>query len=89
MLARINGLDTYFSVEGRGEPVLLLHGWGASGQSFGGLTAALAEAFRVLAVDLPGFGWSQAPPVAWGIADYAGHVLRLLQEAAVGRAALL
>lgn len=89
MLARIDGLDTYFSVEGRGEPVLLLHGWGASSQSLGGLTAALAEGFRVLAVDLPGFGWSQAPPVAWGIADYAGHVLRLLQEAGVGRAALV
>ena len=89
MLARINGLDTYYTVEGRGEPVVLLHGWGASSQSFGGLTAALADAFRVLAVDLPGFGWSQAPPAAWGTAEYAGHVERLLQEAGVGRAALV
>lgn len=89
MLARINGLDTYYSVEGRGEPVVLLHGWGASSQSLAPLCEALADAFRVLAVDLPGFGWSQAPPAAWGIAEYAGHVERLLQEAGVGRAALV
>ena len=89
MLARINGLDTYYTVEGRGEPVVLLHGWGASSQSLAPLCAALADAFRVLAVDLPGFGWSQAPPAAWGTAEYAGPVELLLQEAGVGRAALV
>lgn len=89
MLARINGLDTYFTVEGRGEPVVLLHGWGASSQSLAPLCGALAEAFRVLAVDLPGFGWSQAPPAAWGTAEYAGHVERLLQETGIDRAALV
>ena len=51
MLARINGLDTYYTVEGRGEPVVLLHGWGASSQSLAPLCGALADAFRVLAVD--------------------------------------
>ena len=89
MLARINGLDTFYTVEGRGEPVVLLHGWGASSQSLAPLCGALADAFRILAVDLPGFGWSQAPPTAWGTAEYAGHVERLLQEAGVGRAALV
>jgi len=89
VLARINGLDTYYTVEGRGEPVVLLHGWGASSQSLAPLCEAMADAFRVLAVDLPGFGWSQAPPAAWGTAEYAGHVELLLQEAGVGRAALV
>lgn len=89
MLARINGLDTYFTLEGRGEPVVLLHGWGASSQSLAPLCGALADSFRVLAVDLPGFGWSQGPPAAWGTTEYAGHIERLLQEAGVGRVALV
>jgi len=40
-------------------------------------------------MDLPGFGWSQAPPVAWGIGDYAAHVERLMDELAIARASLV
>lgn len=89
MLIRINGLETYFTEAGRGDPVVLLHGWGTSSESLVPLCEALADSFRVLAVDLPGFGWSQAPPVAWGTADYAAHVERLMQETRVTGAALV
>lgn len=89
MLIRINGLDTYYTVEGRGDPIVLLHGWGASSQSLAGVTAALADTFRVLAMDLPGFGWSRRPSAAWGSAEYAGHVDGLLREAGIARAAFL
>jgi pimeloyl-ACP methyl ester carboxylesterase len=88
-LLRINGLETYFTLEGRGDPVVLLHGWGASSQSLTPLTGALADTFRVLAVDLPGFGWSQTPPAAWGSGEYAGHVERLMQQVGIERAALV
>jgi pimeloyl-ACP methyl ester carboxylesterase len=89
VLLRINGLETYYTVEGQGPPAVLLHGWGASSQTLAPLCGALADSFRVLAADLPGFGWSPAPPGAWGTADYAGHVERLMQEVGIGRAALL
>jgi len=89
VLLRINGLDTYYSLGGRGDPVVLLHGWGVSSQSLTGLAATLADGFRVLTVDLPGFGWSQAPPAAWGTLDYAGHVERLMLETGLQRAAVL
>lgn len=89
MLLRINGLETYYTVEGQGDPVVLLHGWGSSSQSLASLRGALARTFCVLAVDLPGFGWSQPPPVAWGTQEYAGHILRLIQETGIERAALV
>jgi len=89
VLLRINGLETYFTEAGRGDPVVLLHGWGTSSESLVPLCGALADSFRVLTVDLPGFGWSQTPPVAWGIADYAGHIERLMQETGVAGAALV
>ena len=89
MLLRINGLETYFTMEGRGDAVILLHGWGTSSQSLAPLCGALADSFRVLAVDLPGFGWSMAPPTAWGTAEYAGHVERLMRETGIQGAAFL
>jgi pimeloyl-ACP methyl ester carboxylesterase len=89
VLARIGGLDTYYTLQGAGRPVVLLHGWGTSSQSLLGVAAALAPEFRVLAVDLPGFGWSDPPPAAWGSAEYAAHVERLLDETALGPAAVL
>ena len=89
MLLRINGLDTHFTEAGEGDPLLLLHGWGTSSESLAPLSRALSDSFRILAVDLPGFGWSQIPPVAWGTGEYAGHIERLMQETGMGGAAIL
>lgn len=45
-----------------GAPILLVHGWGSSVYSFSETIPALADAgYRVLALDLPGFGLSDKP----------------------------
>jgi pimeloyl-ACP methyl ester carboxylesterase len=74
----IDGLRVQFRVRGSGEPLLLLHGWGGSSLSFMAVSGRLEQHFRVLAPDLPGFGFSETPPRAWGAADYAGAVAGLL-----------
>jgi pimeloyl-ACP methyl ester carboxylesterase len=89
VLIRIRGLETFYQVDGQGDPVVLLHGWGTSSQSLSGVVTCLAPAFRTVSVDLPGFGWSHAPPEAWGIADYADHVRQLLDALGVAGAAFL
>jgi pimeloyl-ACP methyl ester carboxylesterase len=89
VLIRIGGLDTYYGLEGQGDPVVLLHGWGTSSQSLAGVAASLRGTFRVLSLDLPGFGWSQAPPEAWGMREYVTHLLGLLDETGIPRAALV
>lgn len=43
---------------GSGAPLLLIHGWGMHGGMWGGVAERLAGHFRVLAVDLPGHGFS-------------------------------
>lgn len=78
-LGRINGISTAQIVHGEGQPVALLHGWGAHS----GLIWPLVERFaplgyRCFVPDLPGFGQSAAPPGAWSVFDYAAWVLAYL-----------
>ncbi len=44
---------------GTGEPLLFIHGWGMHGGMWGDVPVQLAKQYRVLAVDLPGHGYSR------------------------------
>ena len=63
---RAGGIDWHAQEIGReGAPVLLLlHGTGASTHSWRGLIPLLAPHFRIVALDLPGHGFTQRPPQA-------------------------
>jgi pimeloyl-ACP methyl ester carboxylesterase len=71
-----------FARTGTGPTLLLLHGLGASRQSWEPVMPALGEHFDVLAVDLPGFGQSPALPneVEALPATLAASVADLLEE---------
>lgn len=67
--------------------VLLLHGLGADGESWALQFPALAAAgFRPLAVDLPGFGASPAPPGRWSLRAAAREAAGLLRRLEIDRA---
>lgn len=75
---------------GRGEPVLMLHGLGATKASFLSSVAALAGRYRTIAIDLPGFGDSTKPLRAPYDARYfAGSVVALLDALGHDRAHLI
>lgn len=61
----VEGLDIFYREAGpQGAPtVLLLHGFPTSSHMFRNLIPALADRYRVIAPDYPGFGHSSAPPV--------------------------
>ncbi len=67
------------------EPVVLLHGWGASVQTMQPIYDYLAPRYRVYALDFPGCGGSDQPPVAWGVADYVQFVLDWLDALQLSR----
>jgi haloacetate dehalogenase len=46
---------------GDGPPLLLLHGYAQTNVMWHRLTPALAERFRLVVADLPGYGWSAVP----------------------------
>lgn len=51
----------YTGAGGSGAPLLLIHGWGMHGGIWGGVAEKLAHNFHVMAVDLPGHGFSALP----------------------------
>ena len=59
----VDGLNVFYREAGhRDAPVLLLlHGFPTSGHMFRDLIPALSDRYHVIAPDLPGFGFTDAP----------------------------
>jgi pimeloyl-ACP methyl ester carboxylesterase len=85
------GLRMHVAETGRpdGEPVLLLHGWPQHWYMWRGIIPGLAERYRVIAPDLRGLGWSDAPPSGYRKEEMTADVLRLLDELRVESANLI
>ncbi len=57
------GAEIHYTEEGSGFPVLLIHGFGGSFRNFQKLNDSLKNEYRVIRVDLPGFGLSDQTTV--------------------------
>jgi pimeloyl-ACP methyl ester carboxylesterase len=84
------GVEIRYTVQGEGEPVVLVHGFTASvetnwGQP--GIIADLAKDFRVIAIDARGHGKSGKPhdPAAYG-ANMMEDVIRLMDHLGILKA---
>lgn len=67
----VDGLATSYSQAGKGESILLIHGWGDSRRTYKKLMEKLASNYQVTALDLPGFGGSELPKTAWNLTNYS------------------
>jgi pimeloyl-ACP methyl ester carboxylesterase len=75
---------------GTGHPVVALHGLGGTKASFLPTLAALADSYRVIAMDLPGFGDSDKPIAApYNSAWFAKTVTGLMDALGIERAHLV
>lgn len=54
--ADINGIQVHYRDEGKGDPLILIHGWAASLHTWDGWVEELKDDFRIIRLDLPGFG---------------------------------
>ncbi|REL25246.1 pimeloyl-[acyl-carrier protein] methyl ester esterase [Thalassotalea euphylliae] len=69
---------------GRGVPIVLLHGWGLNSGVFASLAHKLAEQFKVISVDLPGYGDNvDVMPDDYNLAGVAKLVTEAVTEPAV------
>lgn len=72
-----------------GDPVLLLHGWPQHWYEWRHLLPELAKDHRVIALDLRGFGWSDAPRFGYDKENLATDVLAVLDALDLDRVKLI
>lgn len=60
----VDGMDIVYNEGGQGEPLLLIHGFGADKDNWTRAAGYITPKYRVIAIDLPGFGESSRIPNA-------------------------
>jgi pimeloyl-ACP methyl ester carboxylesterase len=85
-----NGVKIAYFVQGKGEPVVLIHGWLSSAGinwALPGISSLLAEDYRVIALDVRGHGLSDKPTKeeAYG-PELVEDVVRLLDHLQIKKA---
>ena len=77
---RYNNVELLYSIEGEGDVIVLLHGWGCDKSIWRRTIEALRNHFCVVAVDFAGFGASQEPTTIWGVEEYTRSIEALVAE---------
>ncbi|MEO3757841.1 alpha/beta hydrolase [Mycobacterium sp. B14F4] len=72
-----------------GRPVVALHGWPQHHWVYRDLLADPPAGMRIIAPDLPGYGWSGPAPHRWAKDDVAADVLALLDALGLDRVLLV
>jgi len=86
-----SGISLFFYDSGPSSkpPLLLLHGLGDDADSWRHVFAALAEKYRVVAMDMPGFGRSDKPRRSYPMEFLRDTVLELMDALSLGHVALM
>src|SRR5271154_1093168 len=86
----VAAVETHYLEAGEGEPLVLIHGGGAGADARGnweGCIPAYAERFRVIAVDMIGFGAPAKPDPAsynYGQTGRNRHMIGFIEQVAGG-----
>ncbi|MEW6212425.1 MAG: alpha/beta fold hydrolase [Acidobacteriota bacterium] len=89
----VNGVRIHYMVEGKGQPVVLIHGLNSSAAhnwQLPGIISLLSKDYQVIAVDMPGHGKSDKPLAeeAYG-AQMVEYVIRLLDHLKIKKAHII
>ena len=84
--AEIDGVRVHYQEKGTGTPLVLLHGFTSSTYSWKDVLDPLSKNFRVIAVDLKGFGFSGKPEGDYTRRAQATLVIQLLDSLKIERA---
>jgi pimeloyl-ACP methyl ester carboxylesterase len=87
----IDGVRLHYIERGQGEPLLLIHGNGTMIQDFtsSGLVDRLADRYRVIVIDRPGYGFSSRPRKLWTPRAQATLFEKALRRLGVEQATVL
>ena len=76
-----DGVSINFDNEGKGKPVIILvHGWSNTKSIWKTQVSHFSKKYRVIAVDLPGFGKSGNNRSEWTIASYGEDISSIIKQ---------
>jgi pimeloyl-ACP methyl ester carboxylesterase len=81
--------EIFFTDTGSGLPVILIPGYCETHRIWDEFSRKLSRWFRVITIDLPGFGESAQPPVPFTLNDIAGMIHDLVMELKPGPQVLI
>lgn len=85
-----DGVSINFDNEGEGEPVIIfVHGWSNTKSIWKAQVLNFSKKYRVIAVDLPGFGKSGNNRNGWTIASYGEDIASIIQQLNLNKVVLV
>lgn len=84
--AELDDIQLYYEVNGRGQPILFLHGLGSSGRDWELQVPAFSAHYQVITVDMRGHGRSSKPRQPYSVPIFAGDVKQLLAQIEIASA---
>ena len=88
-MIKTNGTSLFVRVGGHGSAVVLLHGFGDTGDMWAPLAAVLVKNHTVIVPDLRGMGLSEHPDTGYGKKNQALDIAGVMDSLKVERAALV
>lgn len=74
-------LTTYYYSEGKGKPLVFLHGWGSNSTFwFKAIDKIVGAGYRLYFLDMPGFGKTEMPQDAFTTQKYAEFVTAFIDK---------
>ncbi len=85
-----DGVKISFDIQGEGEPTLVfIHGWSNNRSIWDTQVAHFSQKYKVIAVDLPGFGESGNNRQKWTMASYGEDVATVINKLSLDQVVLI
>lgn len=90
MQVTIDDYKINYDIAGEGEKnLVILQGWGTTMAVYASMVDALKDKYKVITLDLPGFGTSTEPREAWSVEDYVCFLLKFLDALQIKKCSLI
>ncbi len=80
----VNGIELYYEVKGKGEPLLFIHGLGSSTRDWEPQVSYFSEQYRVITFDVRGHGRSEKPRGPYSVSRFADDTAELINALDTG-----
>ena len=90
MTIRIDDYEIYYKITGEGDKTaVILQGWGTSAEMYDLVAKSIADGYRVVQFDFPGFGKSDEPREPWNVSAYTDFFCKFMQALDIKNATLI